>query len=61
MVFKPNHWITYVKKSHIWWCLDLMLNASFQQNPFDHQSNELTIMQLWFILCDDLDFFVRLV
>jgi len=50
-----------VKKSHIWWCLDLMLNASFQQNPFDHQSNELTIIQLWFILCDDLDFFVRLV
>ena len=33
-----------------------MLNASFQQNPFDYQSNELTIMQLWFILCDDLDF-----
>ena len=49
LVFKPNHWITYVKKSHIWWCLDSMLNASFQQNPFDHQSNELTIMQLWFL------------
>ena len=26
---------------------DTLLNE--KQNPFDHQSNELTIMQLWFI------------
>jgi len=49
LVFKPGHWVVYAKVGRIWWCLDSMQNASFEQNPFDHQTQQQIINQLWFI------------
>ena len=45
---RVNHWVTYVKHQGTWWCLDSVRPASFQRNPFHHQSDRHTIMQIWF-------------
>ena len=48
LVSTPGHWITYIKLRGVWWCVDSVGAHAVQRNPFQCQSPQHMIMQLWF-------------
>ena len=48
LVSTPGHWITYIKLRGVWWCVDSVRAHAVQRNPFQCQSPQHMIMQLWF-------------
>ena len=49
LVYEPGHWIAYAKLGQTWWCLDSRANESFERNPFQNQTQQHIVMQLWFV------------
>ena len=49
LVYEPGHWIAYAKLGQTWWCLDSRANESFERNPFQNQTQQHIMMQLWFV------------
>ena len=48
LVYEPGHWIAYAKLGQAWWCLDSRANESLERNPFQNQTQQHIVMQLWF-------------
>ena len=47
LVSTPGHWIAYIKLRGVWWCVDSVRAHAAQRNPFQCQTPQHIIMQLW--------------
>ena len=47
LVSTPGHWMAYIKLRSVWWCVDSVRAHAVQRNPFQCQTPQHIIMQLW--------------
>ena len=34
-----GHWVAYIQRGGVWWCVDTATNTIVQRNPFDWQNH----------------------